>query len=37
MQREDISLEKYWGRRDIKVKGEQDVSFEEKDGVLFKQ
>lgn len=35
LQREDKSLEKYWDRRDIKVKGEQGVSFEEKDGVLY--
>ena len=35
MQREDKSLEKYWDRRDIKVKGEQGVSFEDKDGVLY--
>ena len=36
LQREDKSLEKYWDRRDIKVKGEQEVSFEEKDGVLYR-
>lgn len=35
-QREDESLEKYRDRRDIKVKGEQEVSFEEKDGVLYR-
>lgn len=35
MQREDKSLEKCWDRRDIKVKGEQGVSFEDKDGVLY--
>ena len=36
LQREDKSLEMYWDRRDIKVKGEQEVSLEEKDGVLYK-
>jgi len=36
LQLEDKSLEKYWDRRDIKVKGEQEVSFEEKDGVLYR-
>ena len=36
LQREDKSLEKYWDRRDIKGKGEQEVSFEEKDGVLYR-
>jgi len=36
LQREDKSLEKYWDQRDIKVKGEQEVSFEEKDGVLYR-
>ena len=36
LQREDKSLEKYWDRRDIKVKGEQEVSFEVKDGVLYR-
>ena len=36
LQREDKSLEKYWDRRDIKVKGEQEVSFEVKDSVLYR-
>lgn len=36
LQREDKSLEKFWDRRDIKVKGEQEVSFEEKDDVLYR-
>ena len=36
LQREDKSLEKYWNRRDIKVKGEQEVSFEVKDSVLYR-
>ena len=37
LKREDKkSLEKYWDRRDIKVKGEQEVSFEVKDNVLYR-
>ena len=36
LQHEDKSLEKYWDQRDIKVKGKQEVSFEEKDSVLYK-
>jgi len=36
LQREDKSLEKYWDRRDIKVKRKHEVSFEEKDGVLYR-
>ena len=36
LQREDKGLEKYWGRRDIKVKGKKEVSFEERGGVLYR-
>ena len=36
LQRKDKSLKKYRDRKDIKVKGEQEVSFEEKDGVLYR-
>ena len=36
LQHEDKSLEKYWDQRDIKVKGKQEVSFEEKNGVLYR-
>ena len=36
LQHEDKSLEKYWDQRDIKVKGKQKVSFEEKNGVLYR-
>ena len=37
LQREDKSLEKYWDRRNVKVKGQQEVSFEEKDSVLYRK
>ena len=36
LQREDKSLEKYWHRRDIKVKGKQEVSFQERGSVLYR-
>ena len=36
LQHNDQSLEKYWDQRDIKVKGKQEVSFEEKNGVLYR-
>ena len=36
LQREDKSLEKFWDRRDIKLKGEREVSFEENDRVLYR-
>lgn len=36
LQHKDKSLEKYRDRKDIKVKGEQEVSFKEKDSVLFR-
>lgn len=36
LQREDKSLEKYWNQRDDKVKGMQEVRFDEKDGVLYR-
>ena len=36
LQRKDKSLEKYRDRKDITVKGEQEVSFEVKDGVLYR-
>lgn len=35
LQREDKSMEKYWDRRDIKEKGKQEISFDEKGGVLY--
>ena len=34
MQREDESLSKYWDRDDILVKGQAEISFEEKCRVL---
>ena len=36
LQRKGKTLEKYRDRKNIKVKGEQEVSFEEKDGVLYR-
>ena len=36
LQYEDKSLEKYWDQRDIKVKGKQEVSFDEKNDVLYR-
>jgi len=36
LQRADKRLEKYWEQTDIKVKAEQEVSFEERDGVLYR-
>ena len=36
LQHEDKGLEKYWGRRDIKVKGKKEVSFEKRGGVLYR-
>ena len=35
LQHKGKSLEKYWDQRDIKVKGKQEVNFEE-DGVLYR-
>ena len=34
LQREDKGLERYWDRRDIKVKEKQEVSFEVKNSVF---
>ena len=36
MQREDESLRKYWDRDDVLVKGQAEISFEEKCGVLYR-
>ena len=36
MQREDESLRKYWDRGDVLVKGQAEISFEEKCGVLYR-
>ena len=35
MQREDESLRKYWDRDGVLVKGQAEISFEEKSGVLY--
>ena len=36
MQREDESLRKYWYRDDVLVKGQAEISFEEKCGILYR-
>ncbi|XP_073233658.1 uncharacterized protein [Porites lutea] len=36
MQREDESLRKYWDRGDVLVKGQAEITFEEKCGVLYR-
>lgn len=36
MQREDESLRKYWDRDGVLVKGQAEISFEEKSGVLYR-
>ena len=36
MQREDESLRKYWDRDDVLVKGQVEISFEEKCGALYR-
>ena len=36
MQHEDESLRKYWDRGDVLVKGQAEISFEEKRGVLYR-
>ena len=36
MQNEDGSLRKYWDRGDVLVKGQAEISFEEKKGVLYR-
>ena len=36
MQREDESLRKYWDRDSVLVKGQAEISFEEKSGVLYR-
>ena len=36
MQREDESLCKYWGPDGVLVKGQAEISFEEKSGVLYR-
>ncbi|KAL9963057.1 hypothetical protein ACROYT_G032222 [Oculina patagonica] len=36
LQREDASLKKYWDRDDTRVKGQAEISFERKSGVLYR-
>ena len=36
MQREDDSLPKFWDREDVLVKGQAEISFKEKCGVLYR-
>ena len=36
MQSEDESLRKYWDRSDILVKGQAEISFEIKSGILYR-
>ena len=36
MQRKDESLRKYWDRDDVLVKGQAEISFEEKCGLLYR-
>ncbi|KAL9958152.1 hypothetical protein ACROYT_G035127 [Oculina patagonica] len=36
LQREDESLKKYWNRDDTRVKGQAEISFEQKSGVLYR-
>ena len=36
MQSEDESLQKYWDRGDVLVKGQAEISFEVKSGILYR-
>ena len=36
MQREDESLQKYWDRGNVLVKGQAEISFEVKSGILYR-
>ena len=36
MQSEDESLQKYWDRSDVLVKGQAEISFEVKSGILYR-
>ena len=36
MQHEDESLRKYWDKKDVLVKGQAEISFEEKSGVMYR-
>ena len=36
MQRDDESLQKYWQRNDVVLRGQAEISFEVKGGVLYR-